>query len=343
MNSTSSPRAIIFGCAGAELTPAEANLFRQTNPLGFILFGRNCADPEQIKALVSDLRETVGRTDAPVLIDQEGGRVARLKPPHWPVYFAARTIGEIAVRNRQKGVEAARLNSMLIGADLRDLGVTVNCAPTLDLLVPGAHDMIGTRSYGTDPKLVAELGAAACDGFLSVNVIPVIKHLPGYGRALVDSHETLPSINESVDVLDSTDFVTFRLLADMPWGMSAHALYTAIDAECAATVSTTVIGQIIRGRIGFDGILVTDDLSMGALAGPLTWRVRASLEAGCDVALHCNGNLEEMTAMAEVAPSLPHTTVERIDHAERRRKSCDSEPTFERADVTRRLKSLLAD
>ncbi len=333
------PLAVIFGCEGTVVAPEELYFFREANPLGFILFARNCVAPEQVRSLVSCLREAVGRADAPVLIDQEGGRVARLKPPSWPAYAAARTLGDMALFDRGRAREAVSLTSALIGADLRALDITVNCAPTVDVPVKGAHQMIGSRAYSTDPGLVAELGAAACEGFFAANVIPVVKHLPGYGRAQVDSHEALPVIEESLAVLEQSDFVPFRALAGMPWGMTAHALFAGLDADKPATLSRTIVQDIIRERIGFGGILVTDDLSMEALEGPLAGRVEAALRAGCDIALHCNGRLDEMRGIAVVAPTLPSHTLGKIAAAEAQRVAAVA---FDAAEARQRLKELFA-
>jgi beta-N-acetylhexosaminidase len=294
----------IFGCAGKELGAAERGFFASANPLGFILFARNCETPDQIRALVADLRASVGREDAPVLIDQEGGRVARLKPPQWRAAPPAERFGALAERNRAAGLEAARINSHLIGRELAALGIDVDCAPVLDLRLPGAHDIIGDRAFGTTPQRVAELGRAACEGLLAAGVLPVIKHIPGHGRALADSHLELPVVRTSRTELEATDFEPFRRLADMPWAMTAHLVYTAIDPDRPATLSPKVIAEIIRGHIGFDGLLLCDDLSMKALKGDLGDLARQALAAGCDIVLHCNGQMEEMTRIAAAAGTI---------------------------------------
>ncbi|MBC9880928.1 glycoside hydrolase family 3 protein [Bradyrhizobium sp. INPA01-394B] len=316
---TNNPLPVVFGCAGPVLSDAEVRFFRETNPLGFILFGRNCLAPDQIKALVDDLRNSIGRADAPVLIDQEGGRVSRLKPPHWPAYPAARAFGDAARADRTAALEAVRLNSMLIGLDLNALGISVNCAPTIDVPIPGAHEMIGSRAYGPDPLLVSEMGRAVCEGLFDANVLPVIKHLPGYGRAMVDSHLALPVIAEGLDELDATDFVPFKALASIPWGMTAHALVRSVDPDRPATLSPAVIKDVIRQRIGFKGILITDDLSMNALAGDVSTRSMQALAAGCDVALHCNGDMAEMESIARVARPMSSRLLGDIEAAERMR------------------------
>ncbi len=295
--------AVVFGCEGLSLTDWERGFFTDSNPLGFILFARNCETPEQIRALVADLRESVGRDSAPVLIDQEGGRVARLKPPRWRAAPAAGRFGLLAGRDRDLAAEAVHLNARLIAADLIDLGITVNCAPVLDLPTPGADDAIGDRAFGAEPERVAELGRAFCDGLLAGGVLPVIKHIPGHGRARVDSHHQLPRVETPRAELEVSDFRPFAALAHLPWAMTGHLVYTAIDPDHPATMSRRVIAEVIRGAIGFDGVLVTDDLSMNALRGGYAERAADSLAAGCDLVLHCNGKTEEMTAvMAGVGP-----------------------------------------
>jgi beta-N-acetylhexosaminidase len=319
MTMTNNPLPVVFGCAGPVLSDAEVRFFREANPLGFILFGRNCVAPDQIKALVDDLRNSIGRADAPVLIDQEGGRVSRLKPPHWLAYPAARAFGDAARADRTAALEAVRLNSMLIGLDLNAVGISVNCAPTIDVPIPGAHEMIGSRAYGPDPVLVSEMGRAVCEGLFDANVLPVIKHLPGYGRAMVDSHLAPPVIAEGLDQLDATDFVPFKALASIPWGMTAHALVRSVDPDRPATLSASVIKDVIRQRIGFKGILITDDLSMNALTGEVSARVMQALAAGCDLALHCNGDMAEMESIAKVARPMSSRLLSDIKAAERMR------------------------
>ncbi|MEE8500573.1 MAG: beta-N-acetylhexosaminidase [Kiloniellales bacterium] len=295
--------AVIFGCEGSSITDWERDFFADSNPLGFILFARNCESPEQIRTLVADLRGSVGRGSAPVLIDQEGGRVARLKPPHWRAAPAAGRFGLLAGRDPELAEQAVHLNARLIAADLRELGITVDCAPVLDLPAPGASDVIGDRAFGADPERVAELGRAFCEGLLAGGVLPVIKHIPGHGRARVDTHHELPVVATPRAELEVSDFRPFVALAGAPWAMTGHLVYTAIDPDNPATTSHAVIAEVIRGAIGFDGVLVTDDLSMQALSGGFAARASKSLAAGCDVVLHCNGEAEEMTAvMAGVGP-----------------------------------------
>ena len=306
------PLAAIFGCAGTKLKPGEIDLFRQNNPLGLILFERNCVSPDQVKALTASFRDVVGREDAPVLIDQEGGRVTRLKPPHWRHPPAARAFVEIAERQGCEAAAAAIIaNHRLIGADLRACGLTVDCTPVLDVPVEDADPIIGDRALGCDVDLVEALGRAACDGLLEAGVLPVIKHLPGHGRALVDSHMQLPRVTASRPVLEETDFEPFRRLAGQSLGMTAHVIYDAIDETKPATLSSKVISEIIRGHIGFEGLLMSDDLSMNALSGALSERTEAALAAGCDLVLHCNGNATEMSEVASTAAPM-------TDHAMRR-------------------------
>ena len=290
-----SPRAVIFGCAGPDLSADERAFFRDADPLGFILFARNVDTPERTRRLVDDLRSSVGRADAPVLIDQEGGRVARLRPPHWRKAPPARLLGELYARNPERGLEATRLNSRLLAADVASIGVDVDCLPVLDIAFPETHAVIGDRAYADRPEPVAALGRAAAEGLLAEGVMPVIKHVPGHGRATVDSHASLPRVTASREELERTDFLPFKLLADLPWAMTGHLLFDAIDPAAAITVSARGVKEIIRDHIGFDGLLLSDDLSMQALGGSLGDRAARSLAAGCDIALHCNGRMDEMT------------------------------------------------
>ncbi|MBI1209226.1 MAG: beta-N-acetylhexosaminidase [Azospirillum sp.] len=313
-----STRAVVFGCAGPTLAPDERALFAKMQPLGFILFKRNCETPEQVRRLVAELRLAVGRDDAPVLIDQEGGRVARLRPPHWPTIPPARRIGELAERNPAAGREAAWLAGRLLAAMLAPLGITVDCAPVCDVLVEATHDVIGDRAFSDNPLLVAELARACCAGLESGGVLPVVKHLPGHGRAEADSHLELPVVTAPRALLERSDFVPFRALAGQALGMVAHVVYPALDAELPASISPTVIGDLLRRRLGFDGLLFCDDLSMAALAGAPADRARAVLAAGCDVVLHCNGALDEMTAVAAAVPPLTEAARQRWRRAQTR-------------------------
>jgi beta-N-acetylhexosaminidase len=297
------PRAVIFGCAATVLSDAEKAFFARTDPLGFILFRRNIETPDQVRALVAALRDSVGRA-APVLVDQEGGRVQRLRPPHWHALPPAAAIGQVAARDRSAGERAAWSAGRLIASDLAPLGIDVDCAPVADLRFAGAHDVIGDRAFASDPEAVSALALAFAAGLAAGRVTPVVKHMPGHGRATVDSHHALPVVSATLVELEQTDFAAFRPLANLPWGISAHVLYTALDADRAGTCSRTVIDRAIRGAIGFDGLLLTDDISMQALGGSIAERAAAALDAGCDVALHCTGDLVEMEAVAAVVGRL---------------------------------------
>lgn len=291
------PSAAILGCAGTTLTAEEVAFFKDVKPWGFILFKRNIADPNQVRALTAALRETVGRPDAPILIDQEGGRVARLQPPHWRTYPPGRAYGALVANDPLVAREITRLGARLIAHDLHALGINVDCVPVLDVPDPKGHEIIGDRAYGDTPEQVATLGRAAAEGLLAGGVLPIIKHIPGHGRAMADSHLELPVVNAKLAELDARDFAPFRVLSDMPMAMTAHVVYTAIDRKNPATTSKKAIKKIIRESIGFDGLLMSDDLSMKALSGDFKQRAKDSLSAGCDVVLHCNGDMTEMKAV----------------------------------------------
>jgi beta-N-acetylhexosaminidase len=305
------PKAVIFGCAGPQLSAAERDFFRAVDPAGFILFQRNCADPAQVAALVADLKAASGRPDTPVLIDQEGGRVQRLKPPHWRAAPAGNQFARLAP---EAGLRAAWINARLIAADLAFLGITVNCTPVLDMPAPGSHQIIGDRALGTDPARVAALGRAIMQGLAAGGVLPVIKHLPGHGRALVDSHEHCPVVDASAADL-AHDLEPFIALRDAPFAMTAHVVFPCWDGSRSATLSPRVIADIIRARIGFAGILITDDLSMKALGGSLAERAVQALTAGCDLALHCNGDPDEMAGIAEAVGPMSEDGQARLAHA----------------------------
>ncbi|MEH3119818.1 MAG: beta-N-acetylhexosaminidase [Methylorubrum populi] len=300
MTSASTPRAVVLGCSGTALTPEEAAFFRDLRPWGFILFKRNIGTPDAVRALTASLRETLGRADAPILIDQEGGRVQRLGPPHWPRYPAGGRFGALG----EEAAAMARLGARLMAHDLEDVGINVDCAPMLDVPVAGSDAIIGDRAYGDTPERVIELGRAVAEGLLAGGVLPVIKHVPGHGRATCDSHLDLPVVEADRAGLGESDFRSFRALADLPLAMSAHVVFANLDPERPATLSPTVIREVIRGEIGFDGLLMTDDLSMHALQGPFRARAEAAYRAGIDVVLHCNGRMEEMRAVAEATPDL---------------------------------------
>ena len=307
-------RAFICGCAGLVLSAEERAFLARSRPWGLILFKRNVEAPDQLRRLVSDFRESVDRPDAPVLIDQEGGRVQRLAPPNWQAYPAASAYGAVALTDRPAAIEAAKLGGRLIAHDLGDAGLTIDCAPVLDLPAPGSSNVVGNRAFGRTPDLIGTLGRAFAEGLLDGGILPVIKHMPGHGRAEVDSHFELPVVKADRAALES-DFEPFRRLADLPIAMTAHVIYTAIDPDRPATISGPVIDAIIRGAIGFKGLLLSDDLSMQALDGDLGQRAEAALAAGCDMALHCNGKLDEADAVASAAPVLSGKAARRAEAA----------------------------
>lgn len=295
--------AAIYGLAGPRLSAEEAAFFRDVQPWGFILFARNIEAPDQVRGLVGALRDIVGRPDAPILIDQEGGRVQRFGPPHWRRYPPARILARLPGGPHVRR-EAVRLGARLIADDLHALGVNVDCAPVLDVPQPGAHDVIGDRAYGEAPDEVAFLARAMAEGLLAGGVLPVIKHIPGHGRATSDSHFDLPVVETSLETLRRTDFVPFQVLSDMPLAMTAHVKYLALDPRRPATTSRAVIKGVLRNAFGFSGVIMSDDLSMQALDGGMTMRARQSLSAGCDVVLHCNGDMAEMKSVAAGVPAL---------------------------------------
>ena len=306
-------RAAIFGCAGPSLSADERAFLRDADPLGFILFARNIETPDQARRLTEDLRSCVARAEAPVLIDQEGGRVARLRPPHWRKAPPARLLGELYARDPERGLEATKLNSRLLAADVASIGCDVDCLPVLDIAFAETHAVIGDRAYASQPEPVAALGRAAAEGLLAEGVMPVIKHIPGHGRTMVDSHDALPRVSASRETLERTDFVPFKFLADLPWAMTAHVLFEAIDPAAALTVSARGVKDVVRRHIGFDGLLLSDDLSMQALGGTLGERAARALAAGCDIALHCNGRMDEMVEVAGHTGPMTRQAVRRFD------------------------------
>jgi beta-N-acetylhexosaminidase len=307
-------RAFIAGVSGLTLSRDERAFLADADPFGFILFKRNVGSKDQVRELVAALREAVGR-HAPVLVDQEGGRVQRLDAPHWAKYPPGAAYGALYDDNAQAGVAAARLGARLIAADLLELGIDVDCLPLADVPVAEADPIIGDRAYGTRPDKVAAIAAAIAEGLADGGVLPVVKHLPGHGRATADSHAALPVVTAERSLLEATDFAAFRPLARLPLGMTAHVVFAAIDPLAPATTSATMIGDVIRGWIGFGGLLMSDDVSMGALSGSLSQRTQAALAAGCDVVLHCNGRMEEMQAVASEAPRLAGEAARRADAA----------------------------
>jgi beta-N-acetylhexosaminidase len=314
-------RAFITGLAGPALTADERAFLREARPWGLILFKRNIEDKDQVIGLVKDCLDALGDTEVPVLVDQEGGRVQRLGPPHWPAYPPGAAYGELHDRDKAKGLRAARLGARLIAADLMPLGINVDCLPLADVPVKGADKVIADRAYGETPDKVAAIAGAVAEGLADGGVLPVLKHIPGHGRATSDSHFELPRVLTERVELEATDFAAFRPLAGLPLGMTAHAVFTAFDPVLPVTTSATMIREVIRGFIGFDGLLMSDDISMGALSGSIGERSRASLAAGCDVVLHCNGRLDEMRAVAAEAPELAGAAARRAAAALARRRA----------------------
>lgn len=308
------PRAFIAGLAGLRISADERTFLRDGEPWGLILFKRNISKPEQVAGLIRSLRDLLGR-EVPVLTDQEGGRVQRLGPPHWPVYPPGAIYGTLYDRDPALGLTAARLGGHLLAADLIALGIDVDCLPLADVPVAGANAVIGDRAYGSEPAKVAAIAGAIADGLKAGGVLPVLKHLPGHGRATADSHHALPVVDADRATLEATDFAAFRPLRELPLGMTAHVVFSAIDPVQPATTSVTIVGQVIRGFIGFRGLLMSDDVSMGALSGPLAERSRAALAAGCDVVLHCTGKLDEMTEVAGASPVLGGEAARRAEAA----------------------------
>lgn len=320
-------KAFVCGCRGHALDDEERRFLGEEQPWGLILFKRNVDSPVQLRALTDAFREIVGRSDAPVLVDQEGGRVQRLGPPHWPAYPAAAAYRELA--GGASGA-AAELGGRLIAEDLRAAGITMDCAPVLDVPAPGSHQVVGNRGFGPEPDEVARLGRAFAEGLMRGGVLPVIKHVPGHGRAVVDSHLELPVVTASRAELDHTDFAPFRALADLPVAMTAHVVYTAIDPDQPATTSRIVHETIIRGVLGFQGLLLSDDLSMEALKGTLGTRAAAAAAAGCDILLHCNGKLDEARQVAAAARPLHGIAAQRVVAAMSRLVSRPSSSTADR-------------
>jgi len=307
-------RAFITGFSGTVLTPEEREFLREAPPWGGIIFKRNIDTPDQVRRLIDTFRDAVGR-DAPVLVDQEGGRVQRLGPPHWPAYPAGAVYRRLYERDAATGLAAAHLGARLIASDLRAVGIDVDCLPLADVPVAGADAVIGDRAYGETPEQVAAIAGAVAAGLLEGGVLPVLKHLPGHGRATADSHQRLPVVDTDQATLEATDFAAFRPLAELPLGMTAHVVFSAYDPLAPATTSVTMVRQVIRGSIGFRGLLMSDDVSMGALSGSIAERTRASLAAGCDLVLHCNGQLDEMRAVAAEALPLQGAAAARAEAA----------------------------
>lgn len=307
------PKAVVFGVSGISLSDGERSFFRYANPFGFILFQRNCVNPKQVKDLIADLRAAVGRPDVPFFIDQEGGRVARLKEPHWPKFPPARMFGKLAETKADLGTEAAKINAQLIAAELLELGIGVNCAPLADLLFEQTDAAIGDRAYSADGEVVAECARAAAEGMMEFGILPVIKHIPGHGRTVVDPHHVQSIVMTHREELEKTDFLPFKALRDMPIGMTCHIIFKSIDS--LPTSISPVMHEIIRGHIGFDGLLLSDDLNMKGVAGRLEDLCVSVLRAGSDLALHCSGNMAEMVQVNGVVPAMTEKAMERWERA----------------------------
>ena len=305
--------AYITGLAGDVLEDGERSLLSASRPAGIILFARNCVSPDQIRALVSDANAAIDADDVLVMIDQEGGRVQRLRPPHWRELPPAAAYGDLYPGDPAGTLSAARLAAQLTAQDLRSLGINTNCAPVLDVPVEGAHSIIGDRAYGSDCKQVAALGRAVAEGYIAGGVVPVIKHIPGHGRANADSHVELPVVDTPRADLEATCFAPFHALRDIPAAMTAHVVFSAIDPRNPASTSIAMIEDVIRSKIGYDGFLMSDDLGMKALSGPLNELAAAVIRAGSDVALHCSGNLCEMEAVAAGTPALEGVALRRFE------------------------------
>ncbi|MBX7145897.1 MAG: beta-N-acetylhexosaminidase [Alphaproteobacteria bacterium] len=314
-NNFSNVKAVILGCSGHHLTEQEKDFFHKHNPFGFIIFTRNIDNPDQVKKLVQEMKATVSDRYVPILIDQEGGRVARLRPPHWRHPPAAEIFSKMNVQNQALAREALKINTQLMAQDVLILGINVICAPVLDLRFPGASDVIGDRSFGSDPETVALLGKVQAETLLNCGVMPIMKHIPGHGRALVDSHHHLPMVKENIEELKKYDFRPFKILQEVPWAMTGHLMFEALDQNEPVTTSKIIIQKIIREYIGFQGLLLSDDLSMKALSGSFEEKTKKSIEAGCDIILHCNGNMDEMKAIMNECPLLSEISSIRLQES----------------------------
>ena len=345
--SSTTPKPVIFGCSGPSLTPEERDFFKRSHPLGFILFSRNCQTPSQIRDLISQLRECVPHKTIPILIDQEGGRVARLRPPYWRDYPPYSVFGKLFKDNPEKAIWATKINSFILAQELRELGITVNCAPVADLTLPGSHPIISDRSFSQDPLTVITLCLAVMEGFKVAGITPILKHLPGHGHATVDSHEELPFVALPLDHLCATDFSVFQqvcahfsLSPSFYWGMTAHIVFSKIDSFCT-THSPIIIDSIIRNHIGFKGFLVSDCLTMKALTGSYGQRAADALKAGCNAVLHCSGNLEEMIDVISALPPLSFESEELLKQSVSLPKEQDILCTIPLSTLEKQLHSLL--
>jgi beta-N-acetylhexosaminidase len=314
-------KAFIIGLSGLTLTAAERDFIRAERPWGFILFRRNIDTPAQVAALTAEARHVLGEPDAPILVDQEGGRVQRFRPPHWPLYPAGAAFGQLYDIDPALGLKAARLSARLIADDLTRVGVNVDCLPLADVPVPGANDVIGDRAYGAEPNKVAAIARAVTQGLEQGGTLPILKHIPGHGRATADSHLSLPVVDTPKSELERIDFAAFKPLADLPMAMTAHVVFSAIDPAHPATTSATMIEGVIRGLIGFQGLLMSDDVGMHALAGSFAERTKALVAAGCDMVLHCSGVMDEMREIARETPELSGKALTRAKAALASRKA----------------------
>ena len=314
-NEEKRPKPVILGCAGTEVTAAERTLFRSIDPFGFILFKRNCENPEQLHYLILELQQAVGRDSIQIAIDEEGGRVSRLQPPYWPKYPPARAFGVMYERDPEWGIEAIKLYARVLSYQLVKLGFGINCAPVVDLFNPEGSPAIGDRAFSSFPTIVAALARAQAETFLSNGVLPVIKHLPGHGKLKTDPHSVLPVIDAPRAELEGQDFVPFELLKDLPLGMNSHAIFTSLDPALPASLSPIVNNDIIRGTLGFDGLLLSDDLTMKALNGTPDDLALRALDAGNDIVLHCSGDIAEMEVLSNVLEPMKDASWERWKHA----------------------------
>lgn len=340
-------KAIIIDATGTELTKEEQDLLKSERPAGFILFKRNCVSKQQVKDLVASVRECVGWDGLPVLIDQEGGTVSRLKQPEWKEYPAAKIFGELATASEQEGRDAARINSYLMALDLADLGISVNCAPVVDVPAPDCHEFLSaSRTYSDAPEMVGLLGEAVCRGLLDGGITPVIKHIPGHGRAKVDSHLALPSTDAPLSELSKTDFKPFKYLSstDMKtavWAMAAHVVFSSVDPDSAATLSTRVVEDVIRGEIGFNGVLLADDISMKALGGTLESRVKGSMASGMDLTMLCNATFDDRKTALNFTPKLTAQAAKRVADAEAQRTKWLKKGNDNRQELQAKLEQLI--
>jgi beta-N-acetylhexosaminidase len=327
-------KPVIFGMAGLSLTPDERAFFAEAEPAGYILFKRNCADRDQLRALTDDLRALHGRDDLLIMIDQEGGRVARMQPPQWPAFPAAAAFDRLYDIAPSSAIAAARANGRAIALMLADVGITVDALPLLDVRQDGASDIMGDRTLGADPMRVAALGRATLEGLAEGGVVGIVKHMPGHGRALVDSHLDLPVVDADLNALE-TDLAPFRTLRNAPIGMTAHVVYTEWDAERPASLSPAIIGEIVRDSIGFDGLLMSDDLDMKALKGSIPDLAAGVVAAGCDLALNCWARMDDMVGIAECLPDIGETSRARLDRAMASARRDADQPDFDTLIATR--------